>query len=78
MAKGTRITVDLGSEELLKAIKIAAVEQGKTVRGIIIEALRLWIEKSRTSKDGDFQAMVKAMSELRRLSDQSSWRSGLD
>ena len=39
MAKGTRITIDLGDEELFKAIKIAAVEQGKPVREIVIEAL---------------------------------------
>jgi hypothetical protein len=29
MSNGTRITVDLGSEELLKAVKLASVEQGK-------------------------------------------------
>ena len=32
MAKGTRITVDLGSEELLKAVKFASVEQNKLSR----------------------------------------------
>ena len=39
MAKGTRITVDLGSAELLRAVKFASVEQGKPIREIIIEAL---------------------------------------
>jgi hypothetical protein len=31
MAKGTRITVDLGSEELLKAVKFASVEHNKPI-----------------------------------------------
>jgi predicted DNA binding CopG/RHH family protein len=43
MSKGTRITVDLGSEELLKAVKLASVEQGKPIREIIIEALEQWL-----------------------------------
>jgi len=43
MAKGTRITVDLGSKELLKAVKFASVEQGKPIREIIIEALEQWL-----------------------------------
>jgi len=42
--KGTRITVDLGSEELAKALKIAAVQQGRTVRDIVVEALNRWLE----------------------------------
>ena len=41
--KGTRITVDLGSEELAKALKIAAVQQGRTVRDIVVEALDRWL-----------------------------------
>jgi len=44
--KGTRITVDLGSEELSKALKIAAVQQGRTVRDIVVEALNRWLEGS--------------------------------
>jgi predicted DNA binding CopG/RHH family protein len=43
MAKGTRITVDLGNEELLKAVKFASVEQGKPIREIIIEVLEQWL-----------------------------------
>jgi len=31
MAKGTSITADLGSVELLKALKLASVEQGKPI-----------------------------------------------
>lgn len=41
--KGSRITVDLGDEDLVKAVKIAAVEQGRTVRDIVVEALTQWL-----------------------------------
>ena len=71
MAKGTRITIDLGSEELVKAIKIAAVEQGKSIREIAAEAFREWLEVKKTSADRDFRArdfhgMMQAVSEYRR------------
>jgi len=71
MAKGTRITVDLGSEELLKAVKIAAVEQGKPVRGIIIEALEQWLEKNKSPRGKDFQTMMQTINEYRRISGQN-------
>ena len=66
MAKGTRITIDLGSEELVKAVKFAAVEQGKPIRGIVIEALRQWLGGRKASGDRDLQAMMQAVSEYRR------------
>ncbi len=67
MAKGTRITVDLGSEELLKAIKIAAVEQGKSIREITTEAFREWLERLEAEEDReDLQAMMEAENEYRR------------
>lgn len=72
MAKGTRITVDLGSEDLLKSVKIAAVEQGKPLREIIIEALKQWLEKSEVPKSKNFQAMIQAINEYRGISDQNS------
>jgi len=37
--KSTRITVDLGSDELVKTLKIAAIEHHRTVRDIVVEAL---------------------------------------
>jgi len=49
MAKRTRITVDLGDEGLFKALKFAAVEQGKPVREIVIEALRAWLDRGKPS-----------------------------
>jgi hypothetical protein len=53
--KGTRITVDLGREDLVKALRIAAVERSRTVRDIVVEALELWLAQgpagARTAKD---------------------------
>lgn len=61
MAKGTRITVDLGSAELLKAVKLASVEQNKPIREIIIEALQQWLGGDRDSGQQDYLAMMKAL-----------------
>ena len=72
MAKGTRITVDLGNGELLKAIKFAAVEQGKSIREIVIEALEQWLEGKKSSGHKDFQAMMKALDEYRKTAGQDS------
>ena len=47
--KGSRITVDLGDEDLVKAVKIAAVEQGRTVRDIVVEALTHWLGANRNA-----------------------------
>jgi hypothetical protein len=32
MARGTRLTIDLGNEDFLKEVKIAAVQEGKSIR----------------------------------------------
>jgi len=67
MGRGTRITIDLGSEDLLKTIKIAAIEQGKTIQQITIEALQEWLERRIAEEDKeDLQAMMEAESEYRR------------
>jgi len=70
MAKGTRITVDLGSEELLKTVKFAAVEQGKSIREIVIEALEQWLGGKKISGQKDFQAMMKVLNEYRKSAGQ--------
>jgi hypothetical protein len=72
MAKGTRITIDLGSEELLKTVKFAAVEQGKSIREIVIEALEQWLEGKKISGPKDFQAMMKVLNEYRKNAGQGS------
>ena len=66
MTKGTRITVDLGSKELLKAVKFASVEEGKSIREVVIQALEQWLEGKKDSGQKDFQAMMKALDEYRR------------
>lgn len=66
MRKGTRITVDLGDEELFKAIKFAAVEQGKPLREIVIEALRRWLDRGKAPAGKDFQAMIQSVNEYRK------------
>ena len=66
MTKGTRITVDLGSKELLKAVKFASVEEGKSIREVVIQALEQWLEGKKGSGQKDFQAMMKALDEYRR------------
>jgi hypothetical protein len=66
MAKGTRITVDLGNEELLKAVKIAAIEQGKSIREITAEAFQEWLERREALEDKeDMEAMMEAEKEYR-------------
>jgi len=72
MAKGTRITVDLGSKELLKAIKFASIEQGKPIREIVIEALERWLEGKKGSGQKDFLAMMKALEEYRKTAGEGS------
>ena len=61
MSKGTRITVDLGSGELLKAVKFASVEQNKPIREIIIEALEQWLGGKKSTGQQDYLAMMKAL-----------------
>lgn len=72
MAKGTRITVDLGSEELLKAVKLASIEQGKSIREIIIEALEQWLGGKKGSGQQDYLAMMRALDEYRKSSGEGS------
>jgi len=66
VAKGTRITVDLGNEELLKAVKVAAIEQGKSIREITTEAFQEWLERREVLEDKeDLEAMMEAEKEYR-------------
>ena len=72
MAKGTRITVDLGSTELLKAVKFASVEQGKPIREIIIEALEQWLGGKKGSGEQDYLAMMRALDAYRKTGEKGS------
>jgi hypothetical protein len=72
MAKGTRITVDLGSTELLRAVKFASVEKGKPIREIIVEALEQWLGGEKGSGQQDYLAMMKALDEYRKAGGKGS------
>ena len=49
--KANKITVDLGSPGLYKAVKILAIEHGMTLREVVVEALREWVEKQEDLED---------------------------
>ncbi len=49
--KGTRITVDLGSERLYRAVRVLAAAQGRPLRDVVSVALRDWIEKQEELED---------------------------
>jgi hypothetical protein len=72
MAKGTRITVDLGSETLLKAVKFASVEKNKPVREIVIEALEQWLGGKKSTGQQDYLAMMKALDAYRKTARNGS------
>jgi len=42
--KSARVTVDLGSRQLLRRLKVAAAETDLTVREIVIEAVEYWLD----------------------------------
>ena len=49
--KTCKITVDLGDSALHKAVKILAIEKGVTLREVVIEALKDWVEKQEDLED---------------------------
>ena len=40
-----RVTVDLGSPELYRAVRIAAAERDSSIRELIVAALEEWLER---------------------------------
>ncbi len=61
VTKNSKITVELGDARLYKAVKILAVEQGITLREVVVEALKDWVEKQEDLED--IQAMEEAQGE---------------
>jgi hypothetical protein len=47
-------------------VKFASVEEGKSIREVVIQALEQWLEGKKGSGQKDFQAMMKALDEYRR------------
>jgi len=64
----SRLNIDLRDEELYKAVRIVAIENGTTVREIVIEALRQWLRQNEDRKvsEGARQAAVARLNEVRR------------
>jgi hypothetical protein len=72
IAEGTSITVDLGGVELLKAVKLASVEENKPIREIIIEALEQCLGGKKSSGQQDYLAMTKALDAYRKTAGKGS------
>ena len=51
VTKATKITVNLGNPGLYKAVKILAIERGLTLREVVIDALKDWVEKQEELED---------------------------
>lgn len=49
--KSVKITVDLEDKDLYRAVRHAAIEKDMTLREIVIEALRDWLEKQEEEED---------------------------
>ena len=49
--KTCKVTVDLGSVELYRAVKILAIERSMTLREVVVEALREWVERQEDLED---------------------------
>ena len=45
-----RITVDLGSADLYKALRIAAVEHDSSMKEVIVQALEDWLARQRDAR----------------------------
>ena len=48
-----RITVDLGSAELYRAVRIAAAERDASMRAVIVQALEEWLERQREATEAN-------------------------
>lgn len=46
-----RITVDLGSAELYRALRIAAAERDLAMREVLVEALEQWLARHRAEAE---------------------------
>lgn len=49
--KGTRITVDLGSRDLYKRLRVAAAEQDMNLREVVVEAVEYWLDHHENIED---------------------------
>ncbi|MEW6771755.1 MAG: hypothetical protein AB1330_10275 [Bacillota bacterium] len=66
MPTRSRLNIDLRDEMLYKAIKIRAVEEGTTVREIVVAALRQWLRSGNETGKGLNRTAVERLNEVRR------------
>ncbi|MFZ5898429.1 MAG: hypothetical protein ACOYU7_04525 [Bacillota bacterium] len=66
MRMRSRLNIDLRDEGLYKAIKIQAVEEGTTVREIVVAALRQWFRSRKQTGTGIDRTAVKRLNQARR------------
>ena len=55
----TRITVDLGSTDLYRALKFAAVERDVAAREIVVEALLEWLERNQPTVANKLKVSIR-------------------
>ncbi len=51
MGKDTRVTVDLKSEELYRAVRVAAIERSASVSDIVCQAIKDWLVQEEEKED---------------------------
>ena len=51
MIQKSKITVDLGDDDLYRALKIAAIENKSSLREVVIEALKDWLIRQEELED---------------------------
>lgn len=59
MGKDTRITVDLKSDDLYRAVRVAAIDRGTSVTEMVCEALKEWLRKEEEKEDLEAYREVK-------------------
>jgi len=57
--KDTRITVDLKSEELQRAVRVAAIDRKTSVGEIVSQAIKGWLEREEEKEDLEAYREVK-------------------
>jgi len=46
-----KLTVNLGDRDLYRSLRHAAIERDRTVREIVVEALREWLDRQEAERD---------------------------
>lgn len=68
MGKDTRITVDLKSEDLYRAVRVAAIDRGTSITDMVRAVLEDWLRKEEAKED--LEAYREAKGETSRPLDE--------